>query len=134
MSDQGTVNVQTVGNEQTGRTDPVVTVNKKRRPSKGFNAKVGEAELLAKAMTANQEALTSGGGGEEFVTQLTAVVEEAKELNKDQERYKALKKDSTTKVRLKVRQLDRLVRKARSIVKNELEQDLWVEFGITATR
>ena len=134
MSNQGTVYVQTVGNEQAGQTDPVVTVNKKRRPSKGFNAKMGEAELLAKAMTANQEALTPVGGGEELVTLLKTVVEEAKELNKDQERFKALQKDSTTKVRLKVRQLDRLVRKARSIVKNELEQDLWVEFGITATR
>lgn len=134
MNDQGTFNVQTVVNEQTGQTDPVVLVTKKRRPSKGFNAKVGEAELLAKAMTANQDALTSGGGGEEFVALIKTVAEEAKELNKDQERYKALKKDSTTKVRLKMQELDRLVRKARSIVKNELAQDLWVEFGITATR
>lgn len=134
MNNQGTVYVQAVENEETGQTDPVVTQTKRRRPSKGFNAKLGEAELLARAMTANQEALTPVGGGEEFVNLITTVVEEAKELNKDQERYKALKKDSTTKVRLKIQQLDRLVRKARSIVKNELEQDLWVEFGITATR
>ncbi len=77
MTNEETLNVQ---EEQSEPTDQ----SKRRSPSKGFNAKVGEAELLAEAMGANQETLAPGGGGEEFVNELKEVVAEIKKLNQDQ--------------------------------------------------
>jgi hypothetical protein len=95
---------------------------------------VGEAELLAEAMSANQELLAPGGGGEEFLNQLKGVVNDLKSLNTEQERYKALQKESTEKIRQKFKTMKDLVLKGRRIVKNEIEQKRWVEFGIRATR
>lgn len=95
---------------------------------------MGEAELLAEAMSANQELLAPGGGGEEFLNQLKGVVNDLKSLNTEQERYKALQKESTEKIRQKFKSMKQLVLKAKRIVKNEIEQKRWVEFGIRATR
>lgn len=85
-------------------------------------------------MGANQESLAPGGGGEEFVNELKDVVTALKNLNQSQERYKASMKDSTEQIRLKMKELDRSVRRGRCVVKNEIEQERWVEFGIKATR
>lgn len=121
---------------QVDQNDPGTSteVPKKRGVSRGFNQLVGEAELLAEAMSANQELLAPGGGGEEFLNQLKGVVNDLKSLNTEQERYKALKKESTEKIRQKFKSMKQLVLKARRIVKNEIEQKRWVEFGIRATR
>jgi hypothetical protein len=52
----------------------------------------------------------------------------------EQERYKTLQRESTEKIRQKLKELTHLVRKGRSIVKNEIDQKRWVEFGIRTTR
>ncbi|MCP5105334.1 MAG: hypothetical protein GY950_18240 [bacterium] len=135
MSDQGTVTVQTGQDGQTVQNAPGVSGTeqpKRRKPSKGFNTQIGEAELLAESMGANQERFAPNGGGEDYVNQLKAVIGEAKTINQDQEKYKADMKDATTQLKLKMKDVHRLVRKGRRIVKNEVEQERWVEFGIKA--
>jgi hypothetical protein len=107
---------------------------RKRNPPRGFNDRIGEAELLAEAMAANQEELTPAGGGEAFVNELKQLVTDAKKLNQKQERNKAELKESTEEIRLKMKDLDRKARKGRNIVKNEVAQERWVEFGILATK
>jgi len=135
MTDQGTLIVQTEPTDPVVQTDPGTVgteTPKRKKPGRGFNVRIGEAELLAEAMTANQEKLASGGGGEEYVNQLKGLIGEIKTLNQDQERYKAEVKGSTTQILLKMKTLGRMVRKGRSIVKNEIDQARWVEFGIRA--
>jgi len=138
MTQQGTSQVQSVLTYPVIQTDPgtggteVTETPKRKKPGRGFNVRIGEAELLAEAMTANQAKLAPGGGGEEYVTQLKGLIGEIKTLNQDQERYKAELKGSTTLILLKLKELNRLVRKGRNIVKNEIEQARWVEFGIRA--
>jgi hypothetical protein len=131
-----TLDVQEEKNNQVDQNDPGTSteVPKKRGVSRGFNQLVGEAELLAEAMSANQELLAPGGGGEEFINQLKGVVNDLKSLNTEQERYKALQKESTEKIRQKLKSMKHLVLKGRRIVKNEIEQKRWVEFGIRATK
>lgn len=130
------LDVQEEKNNQVDQNDPGTSteVPKKRGLSRGFNQLVGEAELLAEAMSANQELLAPGGGSEEFLNQLKGVVNDLKSLNTEQERYKALQKESTEKIRQKFKSMKQLVLKGKRIVKNEIEQKRWVEFGIRATR
>jgi hypothetical protein len=130
------LDVQEEKNNKLDQNDPGTSteVPKKRSPSRGFNQVVGEAELLAEAMSANQELLAPGGGGEEFLNQLKGVVNDLKSLNTEQERYKALQRESTEKIRQKFKSMKQLVLKGRRIVKNEIEQKRWVEFGIRATK
>jgi len=83
---------------------------------------------------ANQEALTPRGGGEEFVNRIRTAVGEAKDLNRDQERNKALQKESTAKVEAKLAELITLIREGHKIVKLGIDQKRWVEFGLRAAR
>ncbi len=127
-------NVQTgqskVSNEvDTGSEQPATI-----RKSRSLNERVGEAELLIASMSNNKDTLAPGGGGDEFLTQLTGVVTEIKAINQEQEKYKASLKTSTSALYLKLKQMDQLIRKGRRIVKNEMAQVRWVEFGIKATR
>ncbi len=55
-------------------------------------------------------------------------------LDTTQEKYKASLKTSTSALYLKLKQMDQLIRKGRRIVKNEMPQVRWVEFGIKAIR
>jgi hypothetical protein len=130
------LDVQEEKNNQLDQNDPGTSTEapKKRTAARGFNQQVGEAELLVEAMSANQELLAPGGGGEEFLNQLKGVVNDLKSLNLEQERYKALQRESTEKIRQKLKSMKNLVRKGRRIIKNEIEQKRWIEFGIRATR
>ena len=107
---------------------------KKRNPARGFNHLVGRAELMAEAMTVNQELLAPGGGSEEFVSQLKGAIADLKSLNQEQERYKASQKETTAKIQRRLKDMNRLVQKGRRIIKNEVEQNRWVEFGIRASQ
>ena len=129
------LNVQNVQNNQTDQIDPGANgkSTKKKNPARGFNNLVGDAELLAEAMTVNQELLAPGGGGEEFLNQLKEAISALKNFNLEQERYKASQKETTENIRLKLEEMTRLVRKGRRIIKNEVDQKRWVEFGISAT-
>lgn len=104
------------------------------RHSRSLNERIGEADLLIAAMVNNRDILTPGGGGDDFVNQLKGVVTEIRDTNLEQERFKASLKSSTSKLYLKLKELDQLIRKGRRIVKNEMPQVRWVEFGIKATR
>lgn len=128
METTNTINTPVVG------TEPETTTPRRKSRPRGFNNVMGEAELLAEAMTANQEALTPRGGGEEFVNRIRTAVGEAKDLNRDQERNKALQKESTAKVEAKLAELIALIREGHKIVKLGIDQKRWVEFGLRATR
>lgn len=119
-----------VSNEVDTGTEQVPT----SRHSRSLNERIGEADLLIASMTNNKDILTPGGGGDDFVNQLKGVVTEIKDTNLEQERYKASLKSSTSKLYSKLKQLDQMIRKGRRIVKNEMPQVRWVEFGIKATR
>lgn len=127
-------NVQTgqrkVSNEVDTGTEQPATIRK----SRSLNERVGEGELLIASMSNNKDTLAPGGGGDDFLNQLKGVVTEIKDINLEQEKYKASLKTSTSALYLKLKQMDQLIRKGRRIVKNEMPQVSWVEFGIKATR
>ncbi len=134
MDTKNPLNDQKLQNEEVQQAIPGEEQPPKSHIRRSFNEKLGEADLLIVAMTANQEALTPVGGGDEFVNKLTGVVTEIKAINQEQERYKASLKTSTARLKEKVIEMALMVRKGRSIVKNEMQQERWVEFGIKASR
>ena len=121
-------------NTPVTETEPEASTPRRKSRPRGFNEVLGAAELLAEAMTANQEALTPRGGGEEFVNRIKTAVVEAKDLNIEQERNKALQKESTGKVEEKLVELNKLISEGHKIVKLGIDQKRWVEFGLRATR
>lgn len=135
MDTQDSLDNQTDQNQQVDASQNDSPEEKPRKyKGRGFNEKIGEAELLAEAMDQNKEELAVRGGGEEFVTQLKAAIQEAKALNTDQEKNKATLKESTQKLGKKMDELDKLVSDGRNIVKMVVNQKRWVEFGIQVTR
>jgi hypothetical protein len=135
MDTQDSLDNQTDQNQQVDSNQNDSSEEKPRKyKSRGFNERIGEADLLAEAMDKNKEELAARGGGEEFVTQLKAAIQAAKDLNTKQEENKATLKESTQTLGLKMDELDKLVGDGRNIVKMVVNQKRWVEFGITATR
>jgi hypothetical protein len=134
MENNNPLNEQKLQNEGMHQAIPDEEQPPKSHRSRSFNEKLGEADLLVAAMQANQEALTPGGGGADFVSKLQGVLNEIRGINQEQERFKASLKSSTEKFMLKAKEMDQLVRKGRRIVKNEMPQLRWVEFGIKAIR
>jgi hypothetical protein len=134
MENNNPLNEQKLQNEGMHQAIPGEEQPPKSHLSRSFNERLGEADLLAVAMQANQDALTPGGGGADFVNKLQGVLSEIRGINQEQERFKASLKSSTEKFKIKAKEMAQLVRKGRSIVKNELPQVRWVEFGIKATR
>ena len=134
MNNKNFNTAQAVEEEPGTQTEPGTETPPKKKQSRGFNARIGDAELLAEAMLANSETLTPGGGGEEFVNEFKALISEIKQLNQEQEKYKGDLKKCTENIQAKMKDLNRFERKGRRIVKNEIPPKRWVEFGITATR
>jgi hypothetical protein len=127
--------------EQTNQNQPVDAnpddsgaATTRKYKSRSFNEKLGDAELLADSMEKNKDELSVRGGGEEFVNQLKTAIQDAKDLNSEQEKNKATLKDSTQQLDRKMTELDKLVSDGRNIVKMVINQKRWVEFGIKATR
>ena len=134
MENNNPLNEQKLQTEGMHQAIPGEEQPPRSRGSRSFNERLGEADLLAVAMQANQDALTPGGGGADFVNKLQGVLSEIKGVNQEQERFKASLKSSTEKFTLKSKEMAQLVRKGRRIVKNEMPQVRWVEFGIKAIR
>jgi hypothetical protein len=120
-------------NNQTDQNDSPEEKPRKYKP-RGFNERIGDAELLAEAMDKNKEELSARGGGEEFVNLLKTTLQAAKALNTTQEENKATLKESTQTLGLKMDELDKLVSDGYKIVKMVVNQKRWVEFGITTSR
>jgi hypothetical protein len=126
--------------QEEEKNDPVITDDqevetpKRKSISRRFNVRLGEADLLAHAMSVNQESLTPRGADEAFVTKLTEIVTDVGDLNKEQEKHKALQKEATAKLNEKLNEMDQMVSDARNYVKMTMPQERWVEFGIRATR
>lgn len=134
MENNDNVVRQVVGDPAVDPNDPGTSKPNRKQRSQAFNHLVGEGSLLAEAMAAHQEALTPKGGGEDFVNRLKEMVQAARDLNQEQERYKALQKETTGKIQDKLKEVNRMISNGHKIVKMTIDQKRWVEFGIRATR
>lgn len=90
--------------------------------------------VLIAGLRANQEQMAKRGISPEFVTELETLKNEVIELNNEQEALKAKLKEKTDLIEAKLGAIEKKSAEAKKIVKIEVAQNLWKEYGITDQR
>ena len=91
---------------------------------------VNSAKTMLSGVKANTERLAKRGLDQEFVTKLETSYTKTQELDNEQERLKARLKEKTEELNEELAQLKSLIAESKKIVKIEMEQSAWMEFGI----
>ena len=85
-------------------------------------------------MRARQTELDKKGINNEYLTEMDTKLSNVVAQNVEQEKYKAGLKDATARLEELLDILHRDVSETTSIIKHNIPQEQWVEFGITAKR
>ena len=99
-------------------------------PKNSFAEKMNNAKLMLDAVKQNAERLTKRGLDVDFVTRYEGVYNETQAQNTEQEKVKTELKTATEALKQKSHELDALYSEAKKIVKIEMENSTWKEFGI----
>ncbi|MDR2909766.1 MAG: hypothetical protein LBV47_00120 [Bacteroidales bacterium] len=102
--------------------------------SKSYADQINSARVMAIALHANLEALKKRGMTEEFITSLRASLSKIAETNSEQERLKANLKTITATLEILLAQLHGQMKEAIKVVKLEVPQQQWKEYGIADKR
>lgn len=101
----------------------------------GTNATKMEAvRLMIEGLNAHQEELVAAGISAEFIQKMDEQRIAAEQAEARQERLKAEKILSTESLLTEMKKLMKFYKRARNIVKNDIPQGGWLEFGIVAKR
>jgi phage shock protein A len=99
-----------------------------------FADKMNDSKLMLDAVKQNAERLARRGLDADFVTNYEGFFNESQTLNTEQEKMKADLKTKTEELQQKTHDLDALYSEAKKIVKIEMENSTWKEFGINDKR
>jgi hypothetical protein len=102
--------------------------------SKSYAAQVSNAQVMATALKSNMDKLQKRGMSEEFVASLDRSLNNILVQNSGQEKLKADLKSTTAVLHALLQQLNQMMREATKMVKLEIPQTQWKEFGITDKR
>ena len=103
-------------------------------PKNSYAEKMNQAKTMIAGLKENAERVSKRGLDAEFLSQLEAGYTEAQTLDNEQERLKAELKSKTEALKLKIKELSKLYAEAKKIVKIEMEQSSWREFGVDDQR
>ena len=95
-----------------------------------FAENLNNSDVMIEGLKANQERVAQRGIKNEFITEMETDVAQSKTLNSEQEKMKAALKKKTAELNSKMASLDAKYKEAKKVVKLEMEQSLWKEFGI----
>ena len=101
---------------------------------KSYAAKVNAAKLMLAGLTANKKILSRRGLDDVFIETLTETFSNATSLDNEQEALKARLKEKTAKLDSVMKDMDKLLSESRKIVKIDIPQESWKEFGILDKR
>jgi len=99
-----------------------------------FPRKIHRAEMLSAGLRKFMDRLTNVGVNEDSVKALETLTRKAVELKQEQNHLRARHKAVTSELRSVMEALGKEVSSKKSMVKVELEQPLWVAFGIPDKR
>lgn len=99
-----------------------------------FAEKINRVKVMLAGLTSNQERISKRGISSEFVTRLTTLYDEARELDNQQEAFKAQQKELTVLVNQKMTELEAAYKEAKKAVKLEFPQESWKAYGIADKR
>jgi hypothetical protein len=91
---------------------------------------INNAKLMLSGMKKNPDRMSKRGLDGDFMTVYQTNYGEAQELDNEQESLKAKLKETTDKLDKKMTELNKQTSEAKKIVKIEIEQTRWKEFGI----
>lgn len=95
-----------------------------------YAEKVNEARLLAEGLRQHLAELTGVGLDEAFIQDLEQQKGKVEEIDAGQERLKADLKSETQALNREMRTLAEIVSRGRKLVKIQIPQSRWKEFGI----
>ena len=97
---------------------------------KSFSQEISDAQVMVAGIKANQKALEKRSIDGDFTQFLEKTIETCVTLNNEQEQLKARLKDKTDKLNKQMAELKKKTSEARKIVKLDIPQTSWKEFGI----
>lgn len=104
------------------------------KQSRSFADQVNNTEVMLNGLKNNLEILSKRGIDQEFLDQMTQLHQDVITLNNEQENLKATLKIKTDDLNRNLTELARIYAQSRKLVKMELPQVQWVEFGISDKR
>jgi hypothetical protein len=106
----------------------------KSTKSQGMATAITNAGVMVKGITEHQEVLALRKIDENFAKTLQANIDKCVELNKEQEALKARLKKQTEELNTAFSEMKKQASEARKIIKIDIPQSLWREFGIEDKR
>ena len=101
-------------------------------PKTSYAETMNSVKVMLAGLKANAERVAKRGLDTDFVTNLESAYASAQVLDNEQESLKAELKKKTDQLNNEIANLKKLLAEARKIVKIEMEQSSWMEFGIAA--
>ena len=102
--------------------------------SKSYAEHISSAQVMMAGLRTNLDRLQKRGVTEEFIGSLDGSLNGAIAQNNVQEKLKADLKSSTAALNHLMEHLDVIMKEATKVVKLEMPQSQWKEFGITSKR
>ncbi len=99
-----------------------------------FADKMNDSKLMLAGIKQNAERLAKRGLDSEFVTNFETAYNDTQTLDNEQEKLKAEVATKTQQVNQKLQEVGAFHSEAKKIVKIEMENSTWKEFGINAKR
>lgn len=100
------------------------------RRKTSYAERINKAKVMAAGFAKFQEQLTPRGGGTEFLQRLNTQRETAQGLDDEQESLKGQLKVKTDELERTMDDLGETMSEGKKMVKLEMPQPTWVEFGI----
>ncbi len=101
---------------------------------KRFSTVVSDGKVMASGIKANQSVLAKRGLDEAFAKEVDTLADIVLQLNNEQEALKSRLKEKTVELNATLEKLQKMTATASKIVKIDMPQVSWKEFGITAKK
>lgn len=102
--------------------------------AKTFAQNINDAQLMVTALNANLESLKKRGMTKEFIDELESSINAVSAKNSEQERLKGELRTATAAVDSLMEQLHTKMKEAVKVVKLDVPQPQWKEYGIADKR
>lgn len=102
--------------------------------TKTYSQEISDAQVMLSGIRANQSVLAERKVDENFTNNLHSVIEACINLNNEQEQLKARLKEKTQELTKKMTELKSKTKEARKVIKMDIPQASWKEFGILDKR
>lgn len=99
-----------------------------------FAEKMNDSKLMISGVKQQSDRLTRRGLDSKFVEKYERIFGDVQKLDKEQERLKANLKTKTETLQRKAKEMKALYSEAKKIVKIEMKNSTWREFGIQDKR